>query len=183
MSKLGLVFAGGGGKGAYEVGVWKAFKEYGIDKNISAISGTSVGGLNGALFTKGDFEQALKVWEEMNPKKILQINPAKVVSALAKLNLPAAVLSSIAEKLGFLKSEGVFTQNGLEFIIRDSLKDGDLKNKIPFYICATDVSSKLSWKPIYKKLNDLDYENIVKYLSCVHHLEQPFHHHKCKHFL
>jgi len=164
MGKLGLVFAGGGGKGAYEVGVWKAFKEFGIDKNISAVSGTSVGGLNGALFTKGDFEQGLEVWQKMSPEKILQINPEQVISALGKIIPQTRILTVIGEKLGFLKSEGIFTQKGLESIIRGSLKDGELKDKIPLYICATDVSDSLSLKPIYKKLNDLDYETIVQYL-------------------
>ena len=37
--KIGLVFAGGGGKGAYHIGVWKALREYGIDKNITAVAG------------------------------------------------------------------------------------------------------------------------------------------------
>ena len=163
MSKLGLVFAGGGGKGAYEIGVWKAFKEFGIDKNISAVSGTSVGGLNGALFAKGDFKQGLKVWQEMSPDKILQVNPDKIISMLSKFNLPANILTMMANKLGFLKSEGIFSQAGLESIIKDSLKDGELEDKIPFYICATNVN-RGSFKPIYKKLNNLSYENIVKYL-------------------
>jgi len=48
---IGLVLAGGGAKGAYEVGVWKAICEIGLDREIVAISGTSVGGLNAALFT------------------------------------------------------------------------------------------------------------------------------------
>ena len=161
---LGLVLAGGGGKGAYEIGVWKALKEYGIDKNISCVSGTSVGGLNAALFTKGNFEQGLKVWESMSPDKILQINPDKIISLFSKFNLPATILTALGNKLGFLKSEGVFGQKGLESIIKESLNDGDLKEKIPLYICATDVSSKSSWKPLYKKLNGLPHEDIVKYL-------------------
>lgn len=32
--KVGLVLAGGGGKGAYQLGVWKALKQFGIDKYI-----------------------------------------------------------------------------------------------------------------------------------------------------
>ena len=32
--KIGLVLSGGGGKGAYELGVWKALKELKIDKYI-----------------------------------------------------------------------------------------------------------------------------------------------------
>ena len=48
--EIGLVLAGGGGKGAYEVGVWKALNDYGIAQKITVISGTSVGWLNAALF-------------------------------------------------------------------------------------------------------------------------------------
>lgn len=164
MKKLGLVFAGGGGKGAYEIGVWKALKEYGVDKNIKAVSGTSVGGLNGALFANGDIEQGLKVWESMSPDKILQINPQKIISAIGMLHPSTRVLTALSSQLVILKSEGIFGQKGLENIIRDSIKDGDLKDKIPLYVCATDVSDKLSWKPLYKKLNELEYEKTIKYL-------------------
>lgn len=47
---IGLVLSGGGARGAYEIGVWRAICELGIDKRIVVISGTSVGALNGALF-------------------------------------------------------------------------------------------------------------------------------------
>jgi len=43
---VGLVLSGGGAKGAYEVGVWKALTDVGITDRISVISGTSVGALN-----------------------------------------------------------------------------------------------------------------------------------------
>ena len=39
--RYGLVLAGGGTKGAYEVGAWKALKE--LDVEITAIVGTSSG--------------------------------------------------------------------------------------------------------------------------------------------
>ena len=39
--KLGLVLSGGGGKGAYELGVWKALKELNLNKYISVFSGSS----------------------------------------------------------------------------------------------------------------------------------------------
>ena len=58
--ETGLVLAGGGGKGAYEVGVWKALNEYGFAKKITTISGTSVGGLNSALFACVDNYEAIE---------------------------------------------------------------------------------------------------------------------------
>ena len=42
-SKIGLVLSGGGGKGAFEIGAWKALKRLGIDKKIQVISGNSIG--------------------------------------------------------------------------------------------------------------------------------------------
>lgn len=47
---IGLVLSGGGARGAYEVGVWRAVCELGLKDEIAAISGSSVGALNAALF-------------------------------------------------------------------------------------------------------------------------------------
>ena len=47
---IGLVLSGGGAKGAFQAGVWKAMHELGIAERVKAISGTSVGAINGAAF-------------------------------------------------------------------------------------------------------------------------------------
>ena len=47
---VGLVLSGGGARGAYEVGVWAAMCEAGLDKRVCCISGTSVGSINAVLF-------------------------------------------------------------------------------------------------------------------------------------
>ena len=65
--RIGLVFDGGGAKGAYQVGVWKALRETGLEQLVTDIAGTSVGGLNAALFVKGDLEEAEHIWtKEIN---------------------------------------------------------------------------------------------------------------------
>lgn len=66
----GLVLAGGGGKGAYEIGVWKALLER-EDLHISAVSGTSVGALNSALFAAGNFELAQAIWKEQINEEVI----------------------------------------------------------------------------------------------------------------
>jgi NTE family protein len=71
-SKYGLVLSGGGGKGAYEVGVWKAMQEYGLAQKIRAVSGTSVGGLNSALFSLQDYDQLEELWLTKVPDKLTQ---------------------------------------------------------------------------------------------------------------
>lgn len=60
--KIGLVLDGGGAKGAYQIGIWKALRETGLEKYISCIAGTSVGGLNAALFLQGDLNKAENIW-------------------------------------------------------------------------------------------------------------------------
>lgn len=66
-----LVLAGGGGRGGYQIGVWKYLKEIGLDKKIAVISGTSVGGLNAALMVAADYEVAERIWTQEIEGKIL----------------------------------------------------------------------------------------------------------------
>ena len=47
----GLVLEGGGARGSYQIGVYKALLEMNIP--IKAVTGTSVGALNGALIAQG----------------------------------------------------------------------------------------------------------------------------------
>ena len=69
--KIGLVLCGGGGKGAYEIGVWEGLDKFGFLDKVGAISGTSVGGLNAVLFALGDLENAKKIWGEVNYENML----------------------------------------------------------------------------------------------------------------
>ena len=56
----GLVLEGGGAKGAYHVGAYKAIRELNIE--IGGIAGTSIGAINGAMMVQGDYELLEKVW-------------------------------------------------------------------------------------------------------------------------
>ena len=69
--KVGLVLSGGGGKGAYELGVWKALVEMKLDKYIEVISGTSIGAFNAALFAQGDMDNAQALWDEVTMEKLV----------------------------------------------------------------------------------------------------------------
>lgn len=74
MDKLGIVLDGGGGKGAYQIGVWKYLKESKLYNSISAISGTSVGGLNSCLFALDEYNLAETIWTQKIQDKILSID-------------------------------------------------------------------------------------------------------------
>lgn len=62
----GLVLSGGGAKGAYQIGVWKAMKELNMEPWVEGISGASIGAINSALFACGDYEKAKEAWSQIN---------------------------------------------------------------------------------------------------------------------
>lgn len=70
MPDIGLVLCGGGGRGAYQIGVWQALRERGLDRNITSVSGTSVGALNAALFACGDIRLAEGIWTTLRRQDI-----------------------------------------------------------------------------------------------------------------
>ena len=61
-----LVLSGGGSKGSYQIGAWKALKKLHIKFDI--VTGTSVGALNGALITQKNYYKAIHLWKKMNLK-------------------------------------------------------------------------------------------------------------------
>lgn len=71
----GLVLEGGGTRGAYHIGAYKALKERDIE--IGAVTGTSIGALNGALIAQGTFDLALDLWENLNYGMLTNITEAE----------------------------------------------------------------------------------------------------------
>ena len=67
-----LILCGGGGKGAFQIGVWKALIDYEIWKNIQVVSGASVGALNAVLYALDDFELAKFCWFQIRPDMLLK---------------------------------------------------------------------------------------------------------------
>ena len=62
--KVGLVLCGGGFKGAYQIGVWKALRnKFGI-KRFHSIAGTSAGALNAILIANDDIKDSQRIWTE-----------------------------------------------------------------------------------------------------------------------
>lgn len=93
---LGLVISGGGAKGAYEVGVWQALEEADVASNIVAISGTSVGAINAALFATRP-EAAESLWLE-NMEDVFAINTNRVGETIQKTLDTAAESVKVAEE-------------------------------------------------------------------------------------
>ncbi len=132
--KIGLVLGGGGGKGAYQIGVWRALWEAGIDTIIDAVAGTSIGALNGALFCMGDLKKAEKVWSSISPAQVL-----------TKQDIHKCCKSLLCYEQGAC-AEGWFSNTGLEELIHSTIAPRVLKNGArDFYVTA----SKLKKRPCF----------------------------------
>lgn len=92
----GLVLEGGGTKGSYHMGVYKAILEEGIE--IDGVTGTSIGALNGAMIIQGDFDLCMKLWEEISYSMVIQANKDEV-ERLTDLKLDLSDLKFLGEKL------------------------------------------------------------------------------------
>lgn len=134
-----LTLAGGGGKGAYEIGVWQALREIGLEKNLIAVSGSSSGALNAALISLNEFDKAKTIWSSIMPKQFLDINYDTIIgplNTLVKRTLTA----------------GLCSRDGLIDIIDKYLNLEQLAGaRIPAYVSISRYSSDcidcLSEKP------------------------------------
>ncbi len=146
--KLGIVFSGGGGKGAYQIGVWKALKEFDIDSGVHAVAGTSVGGLNAALFVQGDQQKAEALWRSISTEQILSMNKEGVAKKAAAIGgalfTPALQAKAIASIASLLQFQGLFSQAGLSHLIKDSGACEAIAHnenqRLPLYVCSLNIA-------------------------------------------
>ena len=119
--KKALVLCGGGARGGYHIGVWKALKEIGYVPSI--ITGTSVGALNGALLTIKEDELAEEIWQNMSMETVFNKKEKMDINAIKS---PAEFLLQIGEVGGIdpiplkklvnkLADEKKFRQSDIDF--------------------------------------------------------------------
>ena len=166
MDKLGIVLDGGGGRGAYQIGVWKYLKESKLYNSISAISGTSVGGLNSCLFALDEYNLAETIWTQKIQDKILSID-IDIKEICGKIALQFGIQNfvpgaSIISFFTMLSTSGCFSRKGLIEIIDEYIDLNEL-SKMEFPIYATCVELPL-FETRYFKLNGYDTETIKKIL-------------------
>ena len=68
----GLALEGGGARGSYQVGAYKALVE--ADIHLKAIVGTSIGAINAAVICSGGLELLEEIWKSID-STIFEIEP------------------------------------------------------------------------------------------------------------
>ena len=109
---IGLVLSGGGAKGAYEIGVWKALCEAHLDSQIVAMSGSSVGAINAALFASvRDQSKCERLWRQ-SVGEAFDYNRNVLQRSLQ------TVVNQVGEKLAEFKQDG----DGAELSRQDAVR-------------------------------------------------------------
>lgn len=133
--KYGLVLEGGGAKGAYQIGVWKALREAGVQ--IEAVAGTSVGALNGALICMDRLEEAEQIWKTIAYSNVMEVDDSRMEQLFhGKLKVTEAV----KEVMGFF-NEGGKDITPLKNLIAEYIREEEIRNSdIAFYLLTFSIS-------------------------------------------
>lgn len=131
--KYGLVFAGGGTKGAYELGVWKAINKMNIE--ISAVTGASIGSINGALFAQDAFETAVDLWTSIKIHDIVALDKMSSDNLFDVKN----IFNIVTE---MYKNQGL-DMSPLEKLLKQIIDEEKIRNSnIEYGLCTYSLSDR-----------------------------------------
>ena len=139
--EYGLVLEGGGAKGAYQIGAWKALREAGI--KIRGIAGVSVGSLNGALICMDDLEKAEEIWNNIEYAQVMDVKE-EMIKALKSRDFKSLKLAELVSDGFQIIKDGGFDVTPLKNFIAGVVGDEEkIRNSDrEFYSVTYSVSDR-----------------------------------------
>lgn len=157
-----IALEGGGAKGGYEIGVWQALDEAGIKYN--AVSGTSVGALNGGLMAMRDLPRAKDAWNNMKLGKVIELDEEQEENLSRAFNGDIGlddVQQLIPEALEIIKNRGLDVAP-LRAWVREVVDAKAIKESdVELYIATVSITDR---KALEVKVNDLPEDQICDML-------------------
>ena len=153
-----LVLSGGGAKGVYHLGVWRALRELGIE--VDALVGTSIGAIVAAFLAQGAEDLLENIVRTMTLKSILDLPPELVENGELKweaLSLP--VVKEVA--LAFLEKRGLDT-SPMRRILEENLNEDLVRQRGKDLGFVTVNLSDLTPREVF--LQDIPPGKLVDYL-------------------
>jgi len=155
---VGLIFEGGGAKGAYQIGVWKYIKEKNI--KINGVAGTSVGAINSAAFAMGDIDSAIKMWKDLSFEKIIS-------GEVKKENIPAEFNEDLVKDIDKLEEYFLNNSNGFDItpmkeMLKENIDEAIIRNNNIDLGLVTYNLSKRKLEEIF--LEDIKKGSLYKYI-------------------
>lgn len=175
-NEIGLVLAGGGAKGAFQIGVLQAIKEEGLLPYVTAVSGTSAGALNAALLLNSntDIDKMAEIWLDFTASDFWGMRKLKKSGhsswQLKKLLKKNIIIPPWCNDLNEESGSAVkllYSANGLEAMKSDNEKSRKLKNylmSLSGFIFGGIASQNVISKLIYENIHI--YNTFASYIDC-----------------
>lgn len=155
MKPFGLVLAGGGGKGAYQIGAWEAMREIGV--RFDAIAGVSIGSINGALIAADDFKAATDLWSNISLDKGVNIStPLPDPENLFSTKNWGVLFKE------FLKNGGFDASPVKKFLSHYIDEEKVRASKIPFGLVTVQMTQGMTGLELF--INDIPKGQLIDYL-------------------
>ena len=151
-----LVFGGGGSKGAYEIGVWKALDELGLQ--FDAVCGTSIGALIGTMYVQQDYDKLVELWEKIDVEDVI----ASGINLDFDMDLLMSQKGKYKELLaGYVQHKGADIRPFKEMLTKLFDADKFFSSDIDFACMCVNVTKRKAQR-VFKK--DMDADNGVDWL-------------------
>ena len=123
--EYGLVLEGGGAKGAYQIGAWKALRETKIP--IKGVAGASVGALNGALICMDDLATAQYIWENISYSQVMDIDDT-IIESVRNRDLKSMDTGLLTEEIRKVLRDKGFDITPLRELIGRTVDEDRIRN-------------------------------------------------------
>lgn len=154
LEKTALVLAGGGSRGAYEIGVWRALTE--LDERFQMVTGSSVGAINGAVVAQGEFELAERMWKELETSRVFDLPLDETLPQKQKRRAAMRLFGLAAVR------EGGAGTGALAGLLAQYLDEEKVRQSpIDFGVIAVELGSM---KPVYRWKDEIPSGRLADYL-------------------
>ena len=149
-----IVLSGGGAKGAYQVGVWRALRRLGINYDI--VTGTSIGAINGLMMVQKEFHKTYFLWSNISFESIYDTPFPTKYDTFHEL---ASVYKKYASQI--IKNGGVETRKMALFIEKIFNEKKFYRSKVDYGLVTFNLST---FKPVMMTKKTLKGKNIRDYV-------------------
>lgn len=158
--EYGLVLEGGGAKGAYQIGAWKALREAGV--KIKGVAGTSVGALNGALICMDDVDQAERLWRDISYSKVMDVDDEQMAKLFSKTKMTPEFLRETLRDTFRILGEGGTDITPLHHLIEENINEELIRESpVEFYSCTFSVTDRKELDVDMKAVPDGQMKNML----------------------
>lgn len=152
-----LVLGGGGAKGSYEVGVFKALRK--LHMKFDIVTGVSIGSINGAFYVANEYKKCLKMWQKITTSDLFDV---AIGSKMSKEDIKLLVKQ--------MSTGGISFSNAYNFLKKNINEEKVRKSKIDYGLVTVSLTNK---KPRFLTKEQIPYGKLVDYI-CASSICYPF---------